>query len=243
MVEGNREWLVRLLAGLVALLGTGELVPRRLKREVLARLVPMEAALRRLIVVAARDVDVPLPPRGLPRPRAGDCVGGKRSRRGAGTGADGERSRIGCGTEVASRPPFRLTDRMRVPVPLGYRPARRGAPRITFFDGLDEPRPPVPPLPDDDDAVDTAALRRRLAAMEGALADLPAQAKRLLRWYARRNRAWAAGRFFRLYPLRTGRPPGHRARGKRDVDDVLATCHELAVAVRNMLAAERAAAG
>jgi len=213
MVEANRGRLIGLLAGVVVLLGTGAMVPRWLKRQVIARLVPLESALRRLIVVAARDLPVPTGPgpgcpAGIPRGEGG-----------------------------TRKPVFRLTDPPRLPDPKPRTVPRRRAPRIRFFDE----RVPPDPMPTDDDLLDTAALRRRLEAMQAALDDLPAQARRLARWYGRRDRMRAAGRFSRLYTIRSGRPPGYRAKGKRDEDAVLAACTELALRVRAMGETERAA--
>ena len=215
MVEANRGRLIGLLAGLFAMLGTGEVVPRLLKRAVLARLLPMEASLRRLIFVMARDLPV--------------VTGAVRTSGGA------------HGKEKKDRAPvFRLTDMPRIPDPKPPTCPRRREPRIRSLDER-EPAPEFP-LPVDDDAVDTGALRRRMTAMEAALVDLSKQAQRLARWYARRDRMRAAGVFSRLYPIRTGRAPGHVKGGRRDVDDLLANCHDLALRARAMVEAERAAA-
>ena len=211
MVEANRVRLIGLLAGLFAMLGTGP-VRRVVWRGVLAKLVPMESALRRLIFIMARDLSVTLP---AVRALSGAVPKGK--------GGEG-------------KPVFRLTDVMRDPDPKPRSTPGHG-PRILF---LDEWRArPDKPKPCDDDLMDTAALRYRLAAMQAALDDLPAQARRLARWYARRDRMKAAGKFSRLYPIRSGRAPGHLEGGKREVDEVLANCHGLALDCRNMVEAER----
>jgi hypothetical protein len=93
-----------------------------------------------------------------------------------------------------------------------------------------------PPLPDD--PLDAGRLGRRLAALAGALNDLPGQARRFARWQARRDRALAAGRIHRVTPLRGGRAPGGRLAcydpdaprrfNIRDVDEILAHAHALA---------------
>ena len=61
MVTMNREKLVRILAGLVAMAGLTDgrtHLPRRIHRAVLRLLRPAEAAARRLIIVAARGLQV-----------------------------------------------------------------------------------------------------------------------------------------------------------------------------------------
>ncbi len=215
MVEANRGRLIKLLAGVFAMLGTGTMMPRHLKRAVLARLVPMESALRRLIFTAARDLPIPAW-------REGGCP------------AD-----IPTNTGSTRKPVFRLTDLPRNPDPAPRTAGARG-PRISSLDDW-TPRPGTP-APGDNDPMNTATLRRRLEAMQAALTDLPGQARRLTRWYARRDRMKAKGAFSRLYPIRSGRAPGNRDKGKRDVDALLTDCHDLALRARAMVEAERAIA-
>ena len=215
MVEANRAKLLRLLAGLLALVGSGETVRRVVRRRLLAALVPMESAARRLIYVAARDLIATLRP-----PRGG---GGSR------TGPRGAPGAHGAA--------FVLTDRPRVPDPPPRRCPERLAPRVMY---LDEwcPRDPHPD-PSDDDPVAAAPVRRRLAALGRALDDLPAQARRVARWRARNARAGDSGPRRRLYPFRSGRPPGQRTRRRRPAHDRLADCHDLALRCRYMLETER----
>ena len=127
------------------------------------------------------------------------------------------------------------------------------APRI-LLPGIVEPHS-LPPPPSPRDPVGARPLYRRIAALGAALDDLPGQARRFARWKARRAAAAGAQnkkhddargqtgssprRFRRISPLRPGRPPGGRlsrydpsARrpGKiRDVDEVLAHAHALAI--------------
>jgi hypothetical protein len=121
-----------------------------------------------------------------------------------------------------SRPPaFRLFDPRKRFV---FGPvARRAAltPRIRTFWG--PPSAPLPLPPDRQAPVDGVRWRLRLAALEGALADLPRQARRLARWRARRDSALRPHQ-----PMRPGSPPGWRARPDRAVDDVLRECQLLA---------------
>ena len=73
--------------------------------------------------------------------------------------------------------------------------------------------------------VNAARLIRRLKALEAALADLPHQAKRLVRWRMRQEKSENPS--FKS-PLRPGRPPGHRKRAVHEVDELLSECHWLA---------------
>ncbi|MDQ6432954.1 hypothetical protein RB623_02660 [Mesorhizobium sp. LHD-90] len=143
--------------------------------------------------------------------------------------------------------PFRIRRR--------YVPAH-ALPRITSldFDAQYRRRLPAPPSPDD--PVDAARLALRLEALGRALDDLPGQANRFARWKARHDAAptrdrqarAAAGaqsqgpatvRFRRVSPLRRGRPPGGRLsrydptaiqpRNIREIDEILAHAHALAV--------------
>jgi hypothetical protein len=118
------------------------------------------------------------------------------------------------------------------------------APRI-LFPGVTEPFF-LPPPPSPDDPIDAARLALRLEALAVALDDLPGQAKRFARWKARRDAMIAqrkeaggegaqkkevgkgAGRFFRLWPLRPGRPPGWRRKPVHEVHEVLNVLHGLA---------------
>ena len=213
MVEANRRRLLRLLAGLLALLGSGGTVTRAIRRRAVAALVPMEAAARRLAFVLARDLDATLPPA-----RGGGIRARDRGRR---------------------APVFALVDPPRRPGPPS--PPRTGchAPRVLFLD--EGTARPALPVPSDADPVDATALRRRAAALEAALGDLPAQARRLARWQARGARARAAGTWRRVHPLRLGRPPGRRRRDPRPAHGVLADCHALAMRCLRMLEAERRA--
>ncbi|MDQ6432728.1 hypothetical protein RB623_01515 [Mesorhizobium sp. LHD-90] len=141
--------------------------------------------------------------------------------------------------------PFRVRRR--------YVPAH-AVPRISGLDSSSQLRP-LPSRPSPDDAVDAARLGQRLEALAAALDDLPGQAQRFARWKARNDAARArdrqardaavaqgkqvAVRFRRLSPLRRGRPPGGRLsrydptathpRNIREVDEILAHAHALAV--------------
>ena len=134
----------------------------------------------------------------------------------------------------------------------------RGVPRISV-PGLSEraPLPPLPKPPSPDDPIDTARLGLRLQALGAALDDLPKQARRFARWKARCDAAVAEMRqigsgvivrgrtkrgtirFQRTRPLWLGRPPGgrlspydpsaRRRKNIREVDEILAHAHALAL--------------
>ena len=61
-----------------------------------------------------------------------------------------------------------------------------------------------------------------------ALDTIPHQARRLIRWQAKRDAALKAFRPTRLSPMRPGLPPGWRERRLHEVDDILRECHGLA---------------
>jgi hypothetical protein len=213
-LEINQNGLSRIVAALFAMVGlavegAGARLPRPVYHAALRVLRPAESAVRRLIVIAARGLAVkPYAPRPMP-------AGLELRKRG--------------GPRVS----FQLFDpRKRFGV---QRPGRilAAGPRVTVFGAsplvpLFQPRPAVlakPKHDENDGTVNAARLLRRLEAVKGALADLPRQAKRLMRWQARRNRM-ANPKF--TSPLRQGPPPGHRKEPKDEVDFVLRQCHALA---------------
>ncbi|MCI5075291.1 hypothetical protein [Oricola sp.] len=221
-IEHNREALARILATMFALAGiaVGEAVatlPRYRHRHLLNMLRPTEAAMRRLLVIAAREIVVEL--------------------------AKARAAAAAPGSKAGRSPTFDATPRLSVVDPLpafGARPFYRrpiGFPRVTVL-GVSDPRP----IPDGwiagpGDAIDATALCRRLNMLRSVLDDLPGEALRLARWRARRDRHLAArqetpatpdARRHRFSPLRPGRPPGLRRRRLRPVDHVLKECHALA---------------
>lgn len=205
-IERNRTALLRLLSLLFATAGLvagamGPRVPRQVWRRSLAVLRPAEAAARRLIVIVARGLELrPAPPRPCPAviPR------GKAER--------------------ARMPRFQLFDPLRRVGVFVPRVAASAAPRIRLIgDPASDIR--TPPSATEITDLDATRLCRRMTALQDALHNLPAQAQRLARWRARRDKA----RPGRVSPLRSGRPPGHRARARHEVDEVLRDCHTLAL--------------
>jgi hypothetical protein len=227
-IARNRTALLAVVAAIFGLVGReGGPVSRRVRNAALALLRPAEAAVRRLIVIAARGVVA------APRPTPDAAF------RDVSAGDTAEPSGL------ARRPAFRLFDRQkrfgRVFRPL--KPA--GVPRIRTFFGpaviAAAPSPAAVARPDPEAAVDAARLRLRLAALERALATLPHQARRLARWRARaeakaaRETAQASVAARRAFsPLRLGHPPGYRRPSTADapdssIDAVLRECHLLAL--------------
>ena len=207
-IEINREALTRIVAGLVALLGLQQGVAKRLPLPVyhmIARILhPAESAVRRLIVIAARGLVVPLlPARPMPQ---GRVIAGKGSGRIA----------------------FQLFDTRKRFSDTPDAPPMSG-PRIRFI-GDPDPRSLflakfVRPADGLSSAASTLHLGRRVAAVKTALANLPSQAKRLVRWRARRT-MMQSPKF--VSPLRPGPPPGHRKEPREEIDHVLRECHALA---------------
>ncbi len=187
----------------LALTGKVANLPRRVQVAALRQLRPAEAALRRLIVILARDVKVALPPH-RPMPQ------GLVIRR-----------------KAPSTMGFRLYDlrkRFRQAAPPAKEP--RG-PQVHFFGAA--PLIPVLQAPTAQAQRATSSnlvqLCRRFEALKLALETLPRQAKRLARWRLRRA-ANADAKF--TSPLRPGKPPGHRQRPILEVDNVLRACHGIA---------------
>ena len=76
--------------------------------------------------------------------------------------------------------------------------------------------------------LDATHLGQRLNALIRALDNLPHQARRLVRWQAKRDAALKAHLPTRMSPMRPGLPPGWRERKIHEIDTVLRECHGLA---------------
>ena len=213
-IKRNGKALKGIIEVLFALLGldgtdAASRIPRSLHSAVLGVLRPAESAVRRLIVIAARNVVVKLAP-SRPMP-------------------EGHRIGKGGGSTL---PSFQLFDPLKRLKPVRAMKFTRPVPRIHFF-GPDPrvaalfpaPRPVVEPPPPPDGRVNATRLHRRLQALKSALEDLPRQAKRLVRWQERRKAA--PDHKFTL-PLRPGHPPGYRRKPIHEVDEVLIECDDLA---------------
>ena len=224
MKEHYRLALLRVVAGLFVSAGMRsdnavvKTLPRHVRNAVLLLLRPAESAARRLIDVAARDVDVP------------DYVAPPKRKR---SGAKGKGEARG-----PRAPQFRLIDprkffpefhpNQRVP---RRAPKREGSTepqiqvRIAGFDGQpdfviwSEPKAVLTP----EDEVSAERVSRRLLALKLALEDLPKQAKRYVREVAKRKAAAPGPK--RVPPLRMGLPPGYRRKPIHEIDEILWDCH------------------
>ena len=216
-IERNRTALVEIVARIFTIVGlsvggTVERMPQAVRAMALRLLQPAESALRRLIVVAAHGLV--LGPRvSRPMPKGLKII-----------------------SKGGSCPPqFKLWDTHKYFVEIDgprrkYCPPER-APRIWTIDfdptvPLFRRTPVVPaPKPPSKESTTDYGLTRRLTAIQAALADLPKQARRLVRWKARR--ALVPKAKFRS-PLRPGAPPGQRKGFTEDVDVILRECQYLA---------------
>ncbi len=186
-------------------------VPRVVHSTLLRALRPMESALRRLIVIAARDIVVELPKRQAMPPLRGP---------------KSARTRDGGLRQM----PFPLFDPRK----------RFGQKRITYASSIPRvsfisPDPPFSPLfqkqeptplPDPEAQFGARRICLRLKAVASALEDLPKQAKRLVRLRMRREKLNSF-----IPPLRPGRPPGYRKTRLYNIDLILDECHRYAQGV------------
>ncbi|GHD15578.1 hypothetical protein ACFOEZ_16095 [Tianweitania populi] len=214
--------LRRIVATITAMAGFGEeqTLLRRQRNTILRLLRPAESATRRLIVAMARGLAVHLRQPSPARPR-----------------------RLGPKPQTRRWPlVLSLLDPQR------HRQRRRwvrrtSVPRIMHL-GLAAALPLVcRPLPLPDDVLDAAGLNARLAALNGALADMEGRARAFARWQARQAvaanalGAIAAGepapaRLLRRAlrrPLRIGRAPGNSRRSPHEIHTLLAQTHTLAL--------------
>ena len=222
-IRRNREALLRILAGLFALVGLPEgetadsshTLPRHLHAHARRILRAAESAIRRLVVIAAREVVVETRPAGE-RPD----FAALRNKNG--------RAPAEADAPAALRiPAFPLLDPLKR---YSFKPPRRGPksfPRICVV-GYSEPAPiPEKPVVSPDDPVDATDLCRRLLSSRRALANLSREARRLARWQARDKIKPGPRRV--VPPLRIGRPPGGRKHPNHAVDHILKECQALAL--------------
>jgi hypothetical protein len=235
-IERNREQLLSLVTGLFAMIGLTEggmveRVSRPVYRRVLSELRRAESAVRRLIVVAARDIKVE------PRPKRPMPAGLVRSRKGT---FQGKRQSNGQAKKPGP-PSFKLCDPQKRSDAGRIRRRRRHKgpePRIRFLDYdpripwflRGQPSPSAPaPAPQQveivkDNTVSAKRLCRRLFAIVRALQNMEREAMRYARWLAQ---PVEERRPKRERALRFGWPPGWRIKSTHEVDDILKECHWL----------------
>jgi hypothetical protein len=239
--ERNRSMLLPHIAALFAMIGlveggSVERVSRPLYRKVSGLLRSAESAVRRLIIVMARNIKVePRPkrpmPKGLTRSRKGTFQG---KNQGNAKAEDQPRDR------KPSKPSFNLFDPERRAdfgkVRRRRRKGRRSEPRVHvfypsnphvpwFLRGQSAP-PPPPPAPQQvetvkDYTVSAKRVCRRLFAIMRALTNMEREAKRYALWWAR---PVEERRPRRERALRFGWPPGWRMKSAHEVDDILKEC-------------------
>lgn len=257
-IETNRAALKRILALLVAMSGLepasiapahagsvagsgGAVLPRHLRNATLRLLRLAEAAARRLVIVAARDISLPPVPPRKPKtlPAYIEIPAGSVARKGR-TGIV-----VPVGTLRRIGPDGRIVYLLPRPASAAAPPpraARKAGPRTSFalFDPARNPyrrRPVLSASPraarplSPNDAVSAARLALRFAILGATLDDLPRQARRFARWRERSARP-SGDRIRRISPLKSGRPRGWRKPGSRrahEVHAVLDTTHGLAL--------------
>lgn len=234
------RWRVPLLAIILKLFAeiglsegaTIERLSKPLHRLILSRLRTAEAAVRRLIIAAARDIVVE------PRPERPARAARKPS-----TKDNKDRSPAEAKPKHKRRPLFNLFDALKRQVRIFKKKRRKLNPRITHFHH--DPRipeflraqPAVPAAPVveervDDGTVSARHLIRRLHAVIDAVRDIKRHAERYARW---RDKPYEERHPQRRSALRFGRPPGFRQRSIHEVDDILKECHWLALKAEHQL--------
>ncbi|MGL4490450.1 MAG: hypothetical protein ACRCU5_13510 [Rhizobiaceae bacterium] len=209
-IDANREKLLSIIITLMSSLGLvkgGMLttLPFYLHRKALLILRPAEAAVRRLIMMAAYELEL----RGFNLARLRERGLAKRG----GEGVSRAEYKENTGAHGIS---FRLIDPLKA--------FTEEAPDYTEFGpSFDEEygssdRTPTP----------ATSLGRRLLALKHALDNINKQARRLTRWYAIRDEALKQNHPHRLSPIRPGFPPGYRRKPQHPIEEVLLDCHSLA---------------
>lgn len=207
-ISKNHERLLAIVAALVTLLGLsrgGRLttLPYDLYHKALAILRPAEAAVRRLIVIAAQDLVANAPHK--------------------------------LRTDVPNFALFAPSCEGRVPTFNLIEPLKNFDSDETVYiftsnaggNNIDlQPSELGPTLP-------ATNLGLRLLALKNALHSLPAQAKRLARWYQQRDLALKQNQPHRLSPMRPGLPPAWRNHHRDPVHETLHDCHSLALLARD----------
>ena len=210
-IEINRVALLRFVAELVAYLAAFEGVlrlPKPVHRSLGLGLYKAEAAVRRLVVIAARGLVVALPPV-RPMPEWLVILG-----------------HAGQGPSRRVFPLFdaRVTYRFEEP-----ESAAQSGPRIRMFEMASPQQQFLSLFPrvveNLSSEAATRALRLRMEATSRALQNLSSEARRMARWLVRRK-AMENPKF--TVPMRPGPPPGHSRHSKADIDFVLRECHALA---------------
>jgi hypothetical protein len=240
--ERNRALLLPVVAGLFAKIGLSEggaveRVSRPLYRKVLSLLRPAEAAVRRLIIVMARNIVVE------PRPKRPMPSGLARSRKGTFQGKSSGKDNGQSQETKPRKPSFNLFDpERRADFGQARRRRRKGRkvephvhvilpsnPHVPWFlrgQSASTPPPAVPRKVEavTDGTVSAKRLCRRLFAIMYALTNMEREAERYARLFAK---PVEERRPQRERALRFGRPPGWRNKPTHEVHEILKECHWL----------------
>jgi hypothetical protein len=209
-IEINREALTRIVATLVALLAAqadAARLPVPVYQLIARVLHPVESAVRRLIVIAARGLVVPVV---LSRPMPSGLVIERKGSRLAFPLFDTRKHFSDAEVDVTVE---RLNIGPRI------RSVGDADPRSLFLAKF--AKPDAGPITE----AETLRIRSRVDLLKRALDTLPHQARRMARWRVRRE-GMTAPKF--ILPLRPGPPPGHRKKPRDEIDFVLRECHGLA---------------
>ncbi len=216
VIERNTGLLKPIVAALFVLLeGAARLSPG-VYRKVLYMLRPAESAVRRLIVIAARDVVAK--PIGV-RPKPVSPIVGKGGATRCSFALFDPRKRF---------PQFQQIQKRKITkVPPRFYRVGSDPPGTAPWYAQPCPVPPVLPVlpPLSDGLVDGARVSRRLHALQSALADIPRQAQRLARWRLRRL---STPHLRKMDVMRYGKAPGYRKQKTREIDTILDDCHYFA---------------
>ena len=211
-IRRNRDQLRTIVLALFALArmrvgGSLFFLPRSTFAMIILVLRPAESCVRRLIVIAAHNLTL------KPRPPRDFVILGHR--------AEDPVSAMPSGIILTRA--FKLFDPLK-----SFDPESFWDVEPTWESGYDLAPAYSSTLAPADPTLDATQIGQRLNALMRALENLPAQARRLVRYYARRDAALKAHRPTRMSPMRPGLPPGWRQWRFHEIDDVLRECHGLA---------------
>ena len=221
-IRRNREQLKAIVLTLVALTGLRPhrslpvgpdgrvlfILPRSVFAMIMLVLRPAESCVRRLILIAAHGlVLMPRTPRDFvilgPRPEAPVST---------------------MPSSVIPTRAFKLFDPLK-----NFDPESIWDAEPTWESGVGlTANHSISILASEEPPLDATHLGQRLNVLLRALDTIPAQARRLVRYYAKRDAALKASKPTRMSPMRPGLPPGWRERKIHEIDDVLRECHGLA---------------
>jgi hypothetical protein len=207
----NRDALTTIIVALIKSLGFSNgsaltTLPKFIYARALAIIRPAESAVRRLIMIAAHDLNF------------GDSLLNYSKAADSKAQWWKEFSKLSPTTSI---PPFCLIDTLK-----NFTDEALEFDALEFtFDGHHELANAT--------RISAASLGRRLLALKNALDNLPREAKRLARWYAARDLALRQNKPHRMSPMRPGSPVGLPRRKRNEVQEILRECHLLAIYARD----------